>query len=80
MMAECAFFNNAPHARRHFGRQVALEAFTFGKIGIPPVKIPGFIRARGLAVPASYAAGIDLAYNAGVMIQFCGGGNTHRNA
>jgi hypothetical protein len=80
MMTECAFFNHAPHTRRNFRRQVAIQAFAFGKIAIPPVKVPGFIRARGLAVPASYAASIDLADNSGVMIQSCGGGNTHRNA
>ena len=77
VMAERTFFNHTPHAGGYLGSQVTVQAFAFWKVCVPPVEIPCMVRAGGLAIPASYAAGIDLADDSGVVVQFCGIGNTH---
>jgi hypothetical protein len=82
MVAEGAFFHDPPHTGRYLRGEGALHAF--GKwlgqgITVPPVKIPGMIRTGGLAVPATNAAGIDLADDSRMIIRLCGRRRANRD-
>jgi hypothetical protein len=61
VVAKGAFLNHTAHTRGHIRAQVIFH--TLGPFGIPPVKVPGMIRACPHAVPATKATGIDLADN-----------------
>ena len=66
MVAEGAFFHHPSHAGRDLGGKIALHPFW--KVTVPPVKISGMVRTGCLAVSAPYAAGVDLADDAGIEI------------
>ena len=80
VVTERTFFDYTPHPGGDLGRQIAIEAFDFWKVCVPPVEIPGLVRTGSLAVSAPDASGVDLTHDPVVMVYPCGCCNAHGNA